>query len=158
MPVAADALMIQYQRIASDVPAFKTSPPHAGSNPLDDQVALEFGDRADDHDDCAAEGTAGVDLLAEADELDVEPVELIEDVEEVLYRPGDPIRSPDQHDLEAAAPGIPHHGVEAGTLGLGAADHVGELLDDLETALGGHLPEVVELGFRVLIERRDPCV
>lgn len=73
VPVTADGLVIEHQRIApdADVPAFKTSAPHAGPDTLDDQVAFEFGDGADDHNDGAAQGTARVDLLAEADELDV---------------------------------------------------------------------------------------
>ncbi len=82
MRVAADGLAIQHQRIASDVPAFQTGTPHAGADPPDDEVAFALGDRTDDHDNRAAQGIACVDLLAEADELDVEPVELIEDVEE----------------------------------------------------------------------------
>ena len=83
VPIAADGLVIQDQWIASDVPALETGAPHAGPDPLDDQVAFQFCDRTDDHDDGAAQGTARVDLLAEADELDVEPVELIQHLQEV---------------------------------------------------------------------------
>jgi hypothetical protein len=85
--IVTDGRVIQHQRVSSDVPALETGTPHAGPDPLDDQVAFELGDGADDHDDGAAQGTARVDLLTEADELDVEPVELIEPVEEVLLRP-----------------------------------------------------------------------
>jgi hypothetical protein len=50
--------------------AFKAGAPHAGAHPLDDQVALELGDGADDDDQGAPQWAAGVDLLAETDELD----------------------------------------------------------------------------------------
>jgi hypothetical protein len=58
------------------VPAFETSTPHAGADSFDDQVAFELGDGSDDHDDGAAQRAARVDIFAEADELDVDPVEL----------------------------------------------------------------------------------
>jgi len=45
---AVDCFTVQYQRIASDVPAFETGAPHAGADPLDNQVAFELGDGSDD--------------------------------------------------------------------------------------------------------------
>jgi len=88
LPVAAiamDGFTIHGQRISSDVPALELGAPHAGAHPLDDQVAFEFGDRADDHHDGAAQRAARVDLLAEAHELDVEPAQFIKHFEEVLH-------------------------------------------------------------------------
>ena len=108
--------------------AFEPGAPHAGADPLDDQVAFEFGDGADDDHDGAAQRAAGVDLLAEADELDVEPVQLVEHFEEVPDRPGDPVRRPDQDDIEAAAAGIPHQVIETGPARLRAGDPVGILV------------------------------
>ncbi len=134
--------------MASDVPAFETSAPHAGAHPLDDQVAFELGDGADDDDDGAAQRAAGVDLFAEADELDAEPVQLVEHFEEVPDRAGDPIGSPDQDHIEAAAAGIPHHLIETRPARLRAADPVCILLHDLIAALSGHLAQVVQLGLR----------
>ena len=96
----------------SDVPAFEPGAPHAGADPLDDQVAFKLGDGADDDDDGAAQRAARVDLLTEADELDVEPVQLVQHIEEVLHRSCDSIRSPDQNNIELAAAGIPHQVVE----------------------------------------------
>ena len=124
----------------------------ASAHPLDDQVALEFRNRSDDDHDRPAQWPSGIDLLAEADELDVEPVQLIENFQEVFHRAGDPIRSPDQQDLEAAVAGIAHHLIQAGSLDPGTTDPVGILLDDLIAPLLSHLAEVVELGLRVLIE------
>jgi hypothetical protein len=38
--VALDGGVIQFQRIAAYVPAFKAGAPHAGAHSLDDQVAF----------------------------------------------------------------------------------------------------------------------
>jgi hypothetical protein len=85
-PFPQDGVAIELERPAPDVPPFEPGPAHAGPDPLDNEVALEFGDGADDHYDRSAERSSGVDLLAEADELDIEPVQLVQDVEEVLDR------------------------------------------------------------------------
>ena len=77
--IAADCLSIDSDRLPADVPPFKPGSPHAGFHSLDDQVALELGDRADDDHDGPAQRARGIDRLAEANELDVEPIELIED-------------------------------------------------------------------------------
>ena len=81
--IATDRFPVEVQRLATDVLAFELGPAHAGPDPLDDQVAFEFGDRPDDDHDGAAQRAAGVDLFTEADELDVEPVQFIEHFEEV---------------------------------------------------------------------------
>ena len=56
--------MIKKKWFTSDVAAFELGPPHAGPYPLDDQVALKFGDRPDDDHDRSSERSSGVDLLA----------------------------------------------------------------------------------------------
>jgi len=150
-----DGGAIENKRFTPDVTAFELRPPHACPHPLDDQVAFELCDRTDDHDDGPAQRTAGVDLFAETDELDVQPVQFVEYIEEVLHRSGDAIGSPDQDDVETTAAGISHQSIESRPPGLRTADHVGKLLHDLVAALLGHLTKVVELGLRVLIERGD---
>ena len=85
LPIAQDGIAIESERFAPDVPAFEFGAAHSGPYTLDDQVALKLGDGSDDDDDSAAKRPAGVDLLAETDELDVEPVQLIEHIQEVLY-------------------------------------------------------------------------
>ena len=77
LPAAQDGGAIEDQGFPSDVPAFELGPPHAGTHSLDNEAALELGDGADDNHDRSSQRTAGVDLLPEADELDVELVELI---------------------------------------------------------------------------------
>ena len=155
LAIPQDGVPIERERLPSDVPAFEFGAPHPGPYPLDDQVALELGDGPDDDHDSSAERSAGVDLFAEADELDVEPVQLIEHLQEVLDRPGDTIRSPYQDDVEASPAGIPHQGIESRTLGFGPTDPVGILLNDLIATLLGHLVQVVELGLGVLVEGGD---
>ena len=88
------------------MPAFEPGTAHAGFHSLDDQVALEFCDRADDHGQGAAQRAACVDLFAERDELDFETAQFVEDFEEMLYRTDDPIAGPDQDDIELAAAAI----------------------------------------------------
>ena len=60
--------------MVADVPAFEASAPHAGAHPFYDEIALEFGDGTDNDDHCPAEWSAGVDVLPEANELDVEVI------------------------------------------------------------------------------------
>ena len=87
--------------------------PHASAHSFDDQRAFELGDRADDDYDGAAQRAAGIDLLAEADELDTEAVELVEYFQEVPGGPGDAIAGSDQDHIKAAPAGIPHQIVQA---------------------------------------------
>jgi hypothetical protein len=75
-PVLDDGFTIEIKRLAADVLALEPGAPHAGAHSLDDQAALEFGDSADDDNNGTAQRAAGVDLLAEADELDVQPVQI----------------------------------------------------------------------------------
>ena len=89
--VELDSGMVQFEGIAADVAALELGAPHAVAHPLDDQVAFELGDGADDDHDGPAQRAADVDVFPEAGELDLETVELVENIEEVFHRPGDPI-------------------------------------------------------------------
>jgi hypothetical protein len=103
-------------------------------------------------------GSAGVDVLPEADELDIEMVQLIEDLEEVPGRACDAIERPDENDIEAVLAGVVQEVVEPRPLRLGPADAVGVLANDFVTALSGHLSQVMQLGLGMLIDRRHPHV
>ena len=83
LPIIKDGGVIELEPFSSDVTAFELGAPHAGANALDDQVAFEFRDGADDHNDSPAQRTPSIDLLPEAYELDVQPVQLVEYFEEV---------------------------------------------------------------------------
>ena len=76
--------MVEIERFPSDVPAFEFGPPHTCPHPLDDEAALEFSDCTDDDHNGPAEWAAGVDLFAEADELDIQTIQLVQHFEEVL--------------------------------------------------------------------------
>ena len=76
--IADEGVAIDVEWRPADTLALQPGAAHAGAYPLDDQVAFQFGDGADDHDDGAAQRAAGIDVLAEADELDVEVAELVE--------------------------------------------------------------------------------
>src|ERR1700751_2326862 len=93
--IATDGLVIQCQRSAPDVTSFEPGAPHAAAHPLVVQVGFRFCDRTVSDDHSTAQRATGIDLFAERDELDVEPVQLVEHFEEVLDRPGDPVRGPD---------------------------------------------------------------
>ena len=109
LAVSMDLLAVEFQRTTSDGAAFELSSPHTGTDSLDDQAAFEFSDRSDDDDDGSTQRSAGVDLLSEADELDVQPVQIVQDIEEVPSGACDAIARPDQDNIELAAASIPHH-------------------------------------------------
>ena len=56
--------VVQHQRIAADVLAFEPGAPHAGAHSLDNQVAFQFSDGADDDHDGPAQRAAGVDIFS----------------------------------------------------------------------------------------------
>ena len=68
--VALDPGAIELERRSTDGPALEARPPHAGLDPLDDQVAFEFCDGADDDHDGPAQRAGCVDFFPEADVLD----------------------------------------------------------------------------------------
>jgi hypothetical protein len=91
LAVSLDGEVIEDQRISADVLSFKPGAPHAGAHSLDDQVAFQLGDCADDDHDGPAQRTASIDILPEADVLDFQPVQFVQDIEEVFHRSGDSI-------------------------------------------------------------------
>ncbi len=156
--IMKDRQSIDIERSSTDVPSFQLGAPHAGAHPFDDEIALELGDGADDHDHRPAEWPAGVDILAERDELYVEVVELVEDLEEVPGRAGDAIEGPDQHDIETVLAGIVQQLVEPRPFRFSPADAVGVFTNDLIAALRSHCSEVMQLGLGMLIDGRDPQI
>ena len=152
LTVSLDGEVIQDQGSSTDLLSFEPGTPHSGAHSLDDQIAFQFSDGADDDHDSPAQRSAGIDVFPRADVLDLETTELVQDLEEMLDLPGDPIRGPDQDHIEPAAAGICHHLIEARPPGLRTADSVGVFVDNLEATLAGHLAKIVELCFRMLID------
>jgi hypothetical protein len=54
-PFAVDGIAVDDQRSTADVPAFEAGAPHAGADPLDDQVTFKLGDGSDDDHDGPAQ-------------------------------------------------------------------------------------------------------
>ncbi len=134
---------------------FELGPAHAGAHPLDNQVAFQFSNGADNRYDRPTQRAAGIDLLAEADKLDVEMIQFIQHFEEVFYRPGQPIGGPNQDHVETAAAGVGHHFVKTRAPGFGTADPICILRNDLIVALNHHLLEIVQLRLGMLIQGGD---
>jgi len=86
--VAQQVVAIDIERRPAETAAFQLGPPHAGPYSLDNKVAFQLGDGADDDDQGATQRPAGVDVLPERDELDPEPVELVEYLQQVAYGSG----------------------------------------------------------------------
>src|SRR3954454_9221579 len=86
LAILLDGGTVQHQRLAADVLTVQTCAPHTGAHPFDDQAALKLSDGADDHDYGPAQRATGVDLLPEADVLNTDAIQLVEDIEEVLHR------------------------------------------------------------------------
>lgn len=78
LAVPQDGSAIEIERLATDMAAFEAGAAHAGAHPFDNKVALQLGDGSDDDHYGAAQWPAGIDLLPKADELDVEPVQLVQ--------------------------------------------------------------------------------
>lgn len=158
LPIAQDGFAVEIERRPSDATSFEARPAHAAADALDDEGPFQLGDRADDDGDGAAQWAAGVEVLAEADELDAEAIHLVEDFEQVPRRPGDTIATPDQQDVEAAAAGILHELIETRPAGLHTGDLVRVLLEDSVATLSCHLAEIAHLAQRALIVRAYPRI
>jgi len=98
-------MAIDREGSTTDPSSFELGSPHAGTYPLNNKVALQFGDGADDDDQGAAQRAAAVDVLAEGDELDLEMIQLVEDLQEMTDRPRHAVEGPEQNDIELAAAG-----------------------------------------------------
>lgn len=156
--IAENGRSVDIEWTAADVSAFELGAPHAGAHPLDDKISFQLGDGADDDDHGAAEWTAGIEIFPEADVLDVQPVQLVEDFEEVTSRSGQPIAGPDQDDIELSMACVAHQLVESRALCLGAADPVGVFVDDLVAALLHQLVQIMQLSLWMLIDGRNAHV
>ena len=117
--VLKDSNPIDIEWPPTDMPAFQPGAAHPCPHPFDDEVPFEFGDSSDDDDDGPPQRAASIQVFTEADELDAEVVEFVEHFEEVADGPGDPVRGPDQHHLEAAAAGIAQEFIQTRAPGLG---------------------------------------
>ena len=105
LPITDDGAAIYLQRPAADMPALELGAPHAGAHPFNNKVAFQLGDGADDDHHGPAQRSARIDIFAEADELDVEMIELVQDFQEVADGAGQAVERPYNDDLEPAMAG-----------------------------------------------------
>ena len=63
--------------------ALELGAPHTGAHPLDDQVALQLSDGADDDHHRPPQRSSGVDIFPEADQLNLYMIEFVQDFEKV---------------------------------------------------------------------------
>ena len=82
IPQDPDAIEVEW--FAANVTAFELRAAHAGAHPLNNQIAFEFRDGADNHHDRPTQWAAGIDLFAETYELDIDTIQLIEHFQEVF--------------------------------------------------------------------------
>jgi len=136
----------------ADMPSLEPGAAHSCPHPFDDEIPFELCDGPDDDHDGPPERAAGIEVLAEADELDVEMIEFVEHLEEVAHGPGDPVRGPDQEHLEAASARVSKQIVKTRSASFRPGNSIGVLSNDLKTPLPGHRAEIIELSLRMLID------
>ena len=68
-------------------------------------------DGRDNYNHRSPERATSIEILSEADELDLESTEFIQHFQEMARRAGQSIRSPDHHHLETSATGVPQQSV-----------------------------------------------
>src|SRR5262245_57489043 len=76
--ITQDGRTIDIEWLASQLAAFEACASHPAAHSLADQAALEFGNQGDDGEQSSAKRTLAVDVFSLRDELDAQPVQLIE--------------------------------------------------------------------------------
>ena len=76
---------IEIEWFAADVTAFELRAAHTGADAFDDKAAFQLRDASDDDDNRPTQRTAGIDLFAETDKLDIDTIQLIEHFQEVFH-------------------------------------------------------------------------
>ena len=95
------------------------------------KFAFQLGDRADDDDDGPPQRPAGIDVFAEADELDVQVVQIVQRLQQMAYGSRHAIEGPDHNHIKLAAAGVGHHLVQPRASSFCSANCVGILLHNL---------------------------
>src|SRR5690242_2921809 len=84
--------------------------------------------------------------------------QFIEHLEKMRDRAGQPIAGPDQQNVELSLAGIRHQLVEPWPGSPGPRNFIFVDSDNLQAALLGQLPEIMQLSFGMLVEGRDTQV
>ena len=158
LTIDKDGFAVQHQRFSSDLPAFEAGAPHAGahrstirlrsSSAMAPMMVTTARPRGPPVSICSRKLTNSIPRWFSSSSTS----------KKCFTDRRDPVRSPDQDHIEAAAAGVAHQFIETRPACLHAGDPVCVLLDDLIAALRGHLAQVIDLGLRMLIEARDPDI
>src|ERR1700746_1158706 len=97
--------------LAADI---EPRPTHARLHSLDNQAPFKFTNGSDNHDECATERAARIDVLAKGYELDVQVIKFVEHFEKVPHRPCHPVERPNEHGIKAMPPCVRQERIETG--------------------------------------------
>jgi hypothetical protein len=85
---------------------FQPRPSHSCANPLDDRLPFYLCDCSDYDDHRSTKWATGVNVFPQADKLDSEVIQFVENLQEMTHIPRDPIESRDEDNIESMPPGI----------------------------------------------------
>ena len=105
-----------------------------------------------------ASGRRRVDAFGEADEGDAERLELLEERDQVLEIPSEPIKTPAHQHIELSPFRVSNHVIERGPAILRAADTAIGVLNGRPASGLDIAPEFLKLVFWFLIECADTGV
>jgi len=153
-PISHNLLSVDTKRNTTDVPALQSGSSHSSPNPFHDQIFLKLRNRTYDYNHRAAQWASGVNLFAKADEFDIEVIQFVENFEKMPDRTGHPIKSPDKHNIETVSPSIGHQFIKPRPFRFRTGNLIAVFGEYLVSPQPGHLAQVIQLGFSVLIRRR----
>src|ERR1035441_3790595 len=125
---------------------------HSRYHPLADDVSLQLRHGGDNCEHGLAHRRGCVQGLLAGNEVDAERPEFGQGEHELLDGSGEPIKSPDQHDLKLAPLGVLHEALQAGTVLFGTAHSVGINPGEVPAPLLQHLAERDLLDLGILFE------
>jgi hypothetical protein len=88
---------VDIQWTTTNSSSFQPRSAHSSLHALPKQVSFELRDRADDNNHRSAQWPASVDVLAQADELNAEVIQFIDDLQEMANTSGEPVKGRYQH-------------------------------------------------------------
>ena len=136
-------LSVNVEPSTTDLPSFKTRPPHPCTNALDDDASLQFCHCRHNDENCPTERSLSIYRFSLAQELNSKPIQFVDGLEQVLRRTRQSFARPNEQYVELVSAGIVHHPVEFGSPRPDAREPVvGVLADDLESPMGSELPKL----------------
>jgi hypothetical protein len=102
--------------------------------------------------------TSGVDIFAQANELDVEMAQFVEHFQEMANASRHPIERGYKHDVEAMPPSISQQLIESRSLRSAPRNDVCVFVGNFISILFGHFAQVEQLCFKMLVSSAHACV